>query len=170
MSDIREELMVEMDSLLSRGGRDSIVLADLLHRADAEIRELRTQQGGEAVGYILHDETGCAYAILNDKAQSAPSSALLYTHPPAPVVPEEMPVDDTGLCAPAYAFGWNACRKAMLKTARAQEGFVTVPVELTAEILTAMADCELAANRDYGEPADFAALWSAAVKAAQGGE
>ncbi|EPL3985463.1 hypothetical protein M5Q85_001607 [Citrobacter freundii] len=63
---------------------------------------------------------------------------ILYTAPPAPVVPDEMywqdaPVEGSTRAA-AYATGWNACRAAMLQAGNSPvtpDGWQLVPKEPT---------------------------------------
>ncbi|MEF4109131.1 DUF3850 domain-containing protein [Escherichia coli] len=80
----------------------------------------------EPVGYIDADYAELLGAghieSCSVYAESGEGCVPLYTAPPAPVVPEEMPKPDTSkmfvadaVAAISRAEGWNACRAAMLQ-------------------------------------------------------
>lgn len=103
-------------------------------------------------------------SLLCDQSSDPPIGALLYTSPPPSESPCQFSIDNGGnlyrryrepvcaACVPAkketdkwesarvadFNAGWNACRSAMLTTPPAPiEGWRMVPVEPTAEMITA---------------------------------
>ncbi|PQX38233.1 hypothetical protein C5973_13945 [Cronobacter sakazakii] len=91
-------------------------------RERAEPFAWMTTREGDASFPRLHKEEAQADHLVN-YCTVAPAIVKrpLYTAPPAPVVPEEMPKPDTSkmfvadaVAAISRAEGWNACREAML--------------------------------------------------------
>lgn len=111
----------------------------------------------EAVAWIVHARTGDQLTtdggyVANAEGILGLHSTPLYTAPPAPMLPEEMPKGLAGQIVSLLAHNvgdkllakkiWNACRAAMLQgvepvtTAyKLPEGWVAVPVEPTEDMI-----------------------------------
>lgn len=87
--------------------------------------EREKRERAEPVAYII---AGHYLMHANDpKVDNYSSAVPLYTAPPAPFVPDEMPEPDTtrmfftdAVAEIAKAQGWNACRAAMLASKEAK--------------------------------------------------
>ncbi|HAW2690063.1 TPA: hypothetical protein JLQ15_003845 [Escherichia coli] len=121
----------------------------------------------EPVAYIFKHPAGKLFWALTDESnKEQPDVIPVYADSPAPVVPDEIDVNDVPRAVTyfkthrdCYADGWNACRAAMLQGKSEQpqnaqqnipenipggnspvtpDGWVMVPKELTPEMMRAV--------------------------------
>ncbi|EJA0597014.1 hypothetical protein MRQ80_002569 [Escherichia coli] len=116
----------------------------------------------EPVAYIFKHPAGKLFWALTDESNKDQSDVIpVYAAPPVPVVPEEKPMPNPlkmyavdAVAAIAEVRGWNACRAAMLHSAKpvsqayklnaldgnspvTQDGWVMVPKEPTQAMIKA---------------------------------
>ncbi|MGR3180932.1 hypothetical protein [Enterobacter cancerogenus] len=150
----------------------------------------------EPVGEVVlgeHDDCGChpdarvACIAADGQAdwENFKDGTRLYTAPPAPMLPEEMPKGLAGQIVSLLAHNigdrflaqkiWNACRAAMLQGADGNspvipDGWVMVPVDMPPEMMRAVqVNSELgayAATNLNGAYSLFREFWDVAVTAA----
>ncbi|HHU4043635.1 TPA: hypothetical protein ACUB6F_004832 [Citrobacter freundii] len=167
------------------------VSLDRLHQIREILSKAAEQSDGGNLGYTMADAVKVIDgAIAAFGAEPAPVDIeMLATvlrnaplapsdsqgKPRAPVVPEEIDVNDPALDTHRkwMAEGWNRCRAAMLQAGNspvAPDGYVLVPKEMTPEMMRAVQiKSELggyAASELSGAYDMFAEFWDVAVSAA----
>ncbi|EGD0189032.1 TPA: DUF551 domain-containing protein [Escherichia coli] len=89
----------------------------------AELQKRREADSAEPVAYIFKHPAGKLFWALTDESnKEQPDVIPVYADSPAPVVPDEIDVNDVPRAVTyfkthrdCYADGWNACRAAMLQ-------------------------------------------------------
>ncbi|MBN4856413.1 hypothetical protein H4F83_05745 [Citrobacter freundii] len=154
-------------SAQSDGGNLGYAMADAVKVIDGVI----AARSVEAIYQVMYGEywRDITEEQYHDHAIHESPIRIVYTSPPAPVVPDELTreeyrrrfmmednFDDT------YRGGWSACRAAMLQAGNspvARDGWVMVPKEITCEMDDAAWDA-------YHETRSMSDIWSALLAAA----
>lgn len=95
----------------------------------AELQKRREADSAEPVAYIFKHPAGKLFWALTDESnKEQPDVIPVYADSPAPVVPDEIDVNDVPRAVTyfkthrdCYADGWNACRAAMLQSGNFRE-------------------------------------------------
>ena len=105
------------------------VPVEVVRAMAAELQKRREADSAEPVAYIFkHPDGKLFWALTDESNKEQPDVIPVYADSPAPVVPDEIDVNDVPRAVTyfkthrdCYADGWNACRAAMLQSGNFRE-------------------------------------------------